>query len=183
MTVAQQTLTLEQFLKLPETKPASEYQDGKITLKPMPKGKHSVLQSEWTANIDRHAKNRRLGRAFPELRCTFAGRSIVPDVAYVAWDRIPRESSGVVADEFFLAPDIEIEIISPNQSARTLTEKLTFCVQNGCGLGLLVDPYAETITVFRPDRPAETLTQGPLSLAPVLEGLHLTVEEVFGWLK
>ena len=136
MTVAQHPLTLEQFLKLPETKPASEYQDGKIAQKPMPKGKHSVLQSEWTANINWHAKNRRLGRAFPELRCTFAGRSIVPDVAYVAWERIPRDPSGAVADEFFLAPDLPIEVLSPDQDVRSLEEKLTFCVQHGCRLGL-----------------------------------------------
>ena len=38
--------TLEEFLKLPETKPASEYIDGKIYHKPMPKGKHSTLQIE-----------------------------------------------------------------------------------------------------------------------------------------
>jgi hypothetical protein len=35
-------LTLEDFLALPETKPASEFIDGKIIQKPMPQGKHSV---------------------------------------------------------------------------------------------------------------------------------------------
>lgn len=34
-------LTLEAFLKLPETKPASQYIDGKIIQKPMPQAKHS----------------------------------------------------------------------------------------------------------------------------------------------
>ena len=37
--------TLEEFLQLPETKPASEYIDGKIYQKPMPQGKHSTLPS------------------------------------------------------------------------------------------------------------------------------------------
>ncbi|MEA5471725.1 Uma2 family endonuclease [Spirulina sp. 06S082] len=37
-------LFLEQFLTLPETKPASEYIEGEIVQKPMPKGKHSRLQ-------------------------------------------------------------------------------------------------------------------------------------------
>lgn len=35
-------LTLEEFLKLPETKPASEYVNGKIIQKPMPQGEHSI---------------------------------------------------------------------------------------------------------------------------------------------
>lgn len=38
------TPTLEQFLTLPETKPASEYIEGEIVQKHKPKGKHSQLQ-------------------------------------------------------------------------------------------------------------------------------------------
>ncbi|MHC5724952.1 MAG: Uma2 family endonuclease, partial [Nostoc sp.] len=36
-------LTLQEFLKLPETKPASEYINCQIIQKPMPQGKHSTL--------------------------------------------------------------------------------------------------------------------------------------------
>ena len=35
------TLTLEEFLQLPGTKPASEYIDGQVIQKPMPQGKHT----------------------------------------------------------------------------------------------------------------------------------------------
>jgi Uma2 family endonuclease len=34
-------ITLEKFLMMPETKPASEFLDGDIIQKPMPKGRHS----------------------------------------------------------------------------------------------------------------------------------------------
>ena len=184
MAVAQRpSLTLEQFLKLPETKPAREFHDGRITEKPLPKGKHSILQLRCATKLSLWAEPRRLGLAFPELRCTFAGRSIVPDVTYVAWDRIPREPSGAIADEFFLAPDLTVEILSPKQKPSDLTAKLKSCVANGCRMGLLINPYAETVNVFRPDHPSETLASGPVDLSPVIEGLALTVEEVFGWLK
>jgi Uma2 family endonuclease len=46
MTTAAQTLSLEEFLKLPETKPASEFINGEIIQKPMPQGKHSLIQFE-----------------------------------------------------------------------------------------------------------------------------------------
>lgn len=36
--------SLEAFLELPETKPASEFINNKISQKPMPQGKHSLLQ-------------------------------------------------------------------------------------------------------------------------------------------
>jgi len=37
------TLSLEDFLKLPETKPACEYIQGQIIQKPMPQGHHSTI--------------------------------------------------------------------------------------------------------------------------------------------
>jgi Uma2 family endonuclease len=43
---ASKPLTLEEFLKLPETKPASEYIDGEIIQKPMPKGKLLKLMGQ-----------------------------------------------------------------------------------------------------------------------------------------
>ncbi|MGB3760102.1 MAG: Uma2 family endonuclease, partial [Rivularia sp. (in: cyanobacteria)] len=45
-------LTLEEFLELSETKPASEYIDGRIYQKPMPQGKHSRLQTCLSSNIN-----------------------------------------------------------------------------------------------------------------------------------
>jgi Uma2 family endonuclease len=39
-------ITLDEFLQLPETKPASEYIDGQIIQKPMPQGQHSTIQGE-----------------------------------------------------------------------------------------------------------------------------------------
>jgi Uma2 family endonuclease len=39
-TTTASNLSLEEFLKLPETEPASKYVDGRIYQKPMPQGKH-----------------------------------------------------------------------------------------------------------------------------------------------
>jgi hypothetical protein len=97
------TLSLEEFLILPETKPASEYIDGKVIKKPMPKGKHSAIQGEFVPAINGVVKVKRIARAFPELRCTYpagshsssvyAGRSTVPDIAVFIWSRIPRDDN------------------------------------------------------------------------------------------
>jgi Uma2 family endonuclease len=38
-------ITLDEFLKLPETKPASEFINGEIIQKPIPEGEHSLLQT------------------------------------------------------------------------------------------------------------------------------------------
>ncbi len=109
------TLSLEDFLKLPETKPASEYIEGRIYQKPMPQGKHSTLQGRFTGEVNHRGLPHRTVYAFPELRCTFAGRSIVPDISVFTWERIPRNESGEVENTFRTYPDWVIEILSPDQ--------------------------------------------------------------------
>jgi len=60
MTTKTQPLTLEEFLQLPETKPASEYIKGQIFQKPMPKSsKHSRLQGRLMRAIDEVVEDRK----------------------------------------------------------------------------------------------------------------------------
>jgi Uma2 family endonuclease len=74
-------VSLEDFLKLPETKPASEYIDDRIIQKTMPKARHSRLQAKLTSAINEVTESKRIAYTFPELRCTFGDRSTVPDIA------------------------------------------------------------------------------------------------------
>jgi len=181
---ASKTLTLEEFLQLPETKPASEYVDGQIIQKPMPQGKHSVVQGELVPAINVVVKPKRLARAFPELRCTFGGRSIVPDIAVFAWSRIPRDESGEVANTFALAPDWTIEILSPAQSQTKVTKNILHCLKYGTQMGWLIDPDEQTVFVYRPKQETEVFDQ-PDALLPMpsfASQLQLTVKDVFAWL-
>ena len=125
-------LTLEAFLQLPETEPASEYINGQVIQKPMPQGEHSVIQTELAPAINAIVKPQRIARAFTELRCTFGGRSTVPDVAVFLWPRIPRRENGGIANVFAVAPDWTIEILSPPQN-QTKVPKI-FCTAWNRGL-------------------------------------------------
>ncbi len=127
------SLTLEEFLQLPETEPAREYIEGQIIQKPMPQGKHSTIETELAAAINTALKSKRIARAFSELRCTYPSgsrathvygdRSIVPDVSVFSWQRIPRDANGEIANVFLAAPDWTIEILSPDQSQTKLRSK------------------------------------------------------------
>ncbi len=184
MTVAKpSTTTLEEFLQLPATKPASEYIDGKIIQKPMPKARHSRLQGKLIATVNEVVDQRRIAYAFPELRCTFGGRAIVPDVAVLRWEHIKFDENGEPIDDVLVAPDWTIEIISPDQSSNRVIGNILHCLKYGCELGWLIDPSDRSILVFAPKQQPE-LRYGKDDLI-VLEGinLNLTVEQVFNWLK
>jgi Uma2 family endonuclease len=139
--------TLEQFLFLSETKPASEYIDGKIVQKPMPQGKHSLLRMKLLTFINSILMEAKIVIAFPELRCTFGGRSIVPDVVVLKNENIPKDDDGEVSNVVTTAPDWVIEILSPDQSTTKVIKNILHCLDNGTEVGWLIDPAEKMILV------------------------------------
>ncbi|MBD2043397.1 Uma2 family endonuclease [Microcoleus sp. FACHB-672] len=177
-------LPLEEFLKLPETQPASEYIDGEIIQKPMPQGQHSVIQGELITAINATLKPQKIARAFPELRCTFGGRAIVPDVSVFVWNRIPREYNGSIANVFTIAPNWIIEILSPEQSQTKVTKKIIQCLKFETQMGWLIDPEEKTVFVYRPQQQTEVFDESEEEIpVPSFAGeLRLSVGDLFRWL-
>jgi Uma2 family endonuclease len=177
-------LTLAAFLSLPETKPASEYVDGEVVQKPMPQGEHSTLQAELVSILNDRLKSDANGRAFPELRCTFGGRSIVPDVAVFEQSRIPRQPNGRIANKFEIAPDWTIEILSPEQSQSKVIRNILQCLQHGTIMGWLIDPEDGCIFVYDAEGRVQLFDrlEAELPVPTFATIVKLTLGEVFGWL-
>jgi Uma2 family endonuclease len=179
------SLTLDEFLKLPETKPASEFIDGQVIQKPMPQGKHSTVQMDFGTNVNLVLKPNRIARAYPELRCTFGGRSVVPDVTVFTWERIPRDEKGEVANVFALAPNWTIEILSPDQSQTKVVRNILHCLEHGTEMGWLIDPEEKIVFVYFADQRVAIYEDAEARIpAPAFaEAFSLTVGELFGWLE
>ncbi|GAC1479777.1 MAG: Uma2 family endonuclease [Chamaesiphon sp.] len=161
-----EAITLEKFLQLPETKPASEFIDGQIIQKPMPQGEHSTIQGELITTINAVTKSQRIAWTFPELRCTFGGRSIVPDIAVFVWEHIPTNPDGTIANVFEFHPDWIIEILSPDQSSTKITRKILHSLKQGSELGWLIDPAERSVLVYAPKHQPE-LFEEPGDVIPV----------------
>ena len=142
------SISLKDFLDLPETKPAKEYIKGEIIQKPMPKGKHSTIQTELSTAINITLKSNKVARAFSELRCTFSDRSIIPDISILRWNNIPRDNNGEIADSFYIAPDWVIEILSPEQSQTKVVKNILYCLDNGTEIGWLIDPNDKSVFIY-----------------------------------
>jgi Uma2 family endonuclease len=176
--------SLTEFLQLPETKPASEYIEGQIHQKPMPKGKHSAIQTLLAPAINQVGIPKRVAHAFTELRCTFGGRSIVPDLSVFTWQRIPLDANGEIENTFELAPDWIIKILSPDQSPIRVIDNILFCLNHGTALGWLIAPDDRSVMVFRPSQQPE-VHQGeePLAVLSILGEWQLSATEIFSWLS
>jgi Uma2 family endonuclease len=177
--------SLADFLQLPETKPAKEYIDGQILQKPMPKGKHSRLQTRFSAEINSIGESKHLACAFTELRCTFGGRSLVPDISVFVWQRIPVDANGEIENIFEIPPDWVIEILLPEQNPMRVIDKILFCLDRGTELGWLIAPDDHSIMIFRAGQQPIMLENND-DVLPVLSQLGewpLSVKKVFSWLS
>lgn len=178
-------LTLEEFLQLPETEPASEYINGEIIQKPMPQAKHSAIQGDLVPAINAVVRPQKIARAFPELRSVFAGRAIVPDVSVFLWDRIPRDEKGRVTNASLTAPDWLIEILSPDQSQIKLTTKILHALRHGTQMGWLIAPEEQIVLVYSPNLLPEAFENSDdlLPVPPFAQDLQITVGTLFDWLS
>jgi len=177
-------ISLEEFLLLPETKPASEYVDGQIYQKEMPQGKHSTLQTRFGNRINQVGEPQKLAFAFSELRCTFGGRSIVPDIAVFEWSRILINAKGEVENRFEIVPDWTIEILSPDQNPTRVINNILFCLNHNAKLGWLIDPAEKLVLVFKPQQQPEAKeNQDILPVFDVLSDLQLSADDLFGLLS
>lgn len=177
-----QKFTLDEFLKLPylDESPAWEYADGVAIQKPRSKFRHSILQKQLLIALDNSSDNY---TALPELRCTFGGRSIVPDISVIAWDRIQVNDTGEPEDNFFKAPNWAIEILSPDQKVIRVIDNLLHCLHHGCFLGWLVEPGDRSILTFAPQQELNIYRgEAPLPTLPGIK-LEFTATQIFAWLK
>ena len=176
-------ITLEEFLQLPETKPASEYINGVIYQKPMPQAQHSWIRGQLGTTINQEGKFDKIVAAFFELTCNFGGSSIVPDIAVFEWHRIPRKPNGRLENLVTIAPDWTIEILSPDQIVNQMMRRIIFCLNRGTQIAWLVDPEDESVIIFKPNQTPEVKNgDNLLPGLTVLTDWKLTARDLFGWL-
>ncbi|HEY9819668.1 MAG TPA: Uma2 family endonuclease, partial [Candidatus Sericytochromatia bacterium] len=102
-----------------------------------------------------------------------------------AWERIPLDQNGDVANVFQAAPDWTIEILSPDQSQTKVTGNILHCLKHGSRLGWLIDPAVRSVLVYPTGQQPELLQKvgDVLPVPDLVEGLQLTVGDLFEWLR
>ena len=79
-----------------------------------------------------------------------------------------------------IVPDFVIELRSPSDRWSMLEEKMLDYMVNGVRLALLIDPMANRVFIYRPDKPLETVDNPQsISCEPELPGFTLNVQEIW----
>ena len=97
-----------------------------------------------------------------------------PDVSWVPPERVQARG------QLRFAPAFVVEVRSVSQSIPAQQEKLRMWMSYGVQLGWLVDPYEETVRIYRVDGSEEQL-QRPLELSgeAVCSGLSIDMNQVW----
>ena len=150
--------TVEEFLSNPAYE-RCEWIDGRIVELSAGTGPHANCQSNCVISVGVYLRaNPGRGRVLTELRCRVKinGRECYyqPDVAIVlegrSWD-------GRFLDG---APDIVVEIRSPENTVSFVTCKMNDHFANGAKIGRIILPEERSVVVLTPDSPLRTLIGG-----------------------
>ncbi len=158
-------------------KPEIEYIDGQPYPKVSPKRTHAVVQLAIAMLLRRCAGER--GTVATEWRFKLApGTELVPDVAYVSYDRL-RPLSDEDSEEPPFAPDVAVEVRSPSLRHTLATKKIAQYLSHGCELVLDVDPYERVVYAHAPDRDAMCYRVGDRMESASLAWLQFDVADLF----
>lgn len=163
-----------------ESKPATEWLLGAPVQKMSPRFAHGVMQLAIGHRLREWAKGR--GRVASEWRLWVQppndySRYLVPDLAYVSYERIPRDA-GEVAEEPHVSPNVVVEIRSPGDRNVLIHHKIAVYLQAGTELVILVDPQARTCTLHDSDF-ERVLAVGQRLEHAALPDLSLDLAELF----
>lgn len=181
--IEKQTYTAAELLELEDEK-RYELVNGELLERSM-SGDSSRIAMELVMLLGQFVKIHGLGTIFgPDCGFKCFGpaedpeRVRMPDVSFIKSGRISAEQSAAGYVE--VVPDLAVEVVSPNDKASELNEKLEEYLQAGVKLVWIVHPKTRTVAVHRADGSSSRLHDADaLSGETVVPGFECNVAELF----
>jgi Uma2 family endonuclease len=102
----------------------------------------------------------------------------IPDFSFTRRERLPAQ--GASDGHARVAPDLVVEVISPNDAGSAVNTKVEDFLAAGVPLIWVIDPEAHTVDVFRGDGTFGRLRPGAaIDGGDVLPGFHCEVDAFF----
>jgi Uma2 family endonuclease len=182
MTTTGRKITAEDLLSMPDDCYRYELVKGELR-KMAPAGKrHGVLAIRVTGPLWQHVQAYQLGEvcaAETGFRLSSSPDTVrAPDVAFISQQRL--EEIGDVEGYWPGAPDLAVEVISPNDNYTEVEDKVLAWLDAGTRMVLVVNPRTETVTVYRSLSDVTILTKNDtLEGKDAVPGWTLAIEDLF----
>ena len=138
----------EDLLHLPTNGRRLELVKGKIYEMAPAGGRHGGVANTIGTLLGTHVRNHKLGVVFAAETGFILSRAPdtvrAPDAAFVSADRLP--SDGLPDGFLELAPDLVVEVVSPNDRPSEVREKVAEWLEAGTRMVIVLYPSTQTAT-------------------------------------
>jgi Uma2 family endonuclease len=180
MAIHDTLMTATELWQLPDDGQRRELVRGELrTMTPLGE-EHAWLTVNLGGPLAQHVRARALGRVYGELGCkleTDPDTVRAPDVAFIRQERL----AGPPQPTYWPgAPDLVVEVVSPNDRYSEVDDKVATWLAHGTSMVLVVNPRWRTVLVHRPGQPPRLLTEDDvLDGQDVVRDWQLPVRELF----
>jgi Uma2 family endonuclease len=167
----------------PELENGLEWIDGQIVEKPGMGAESSIVTGKLFRRLGDYAETKNLGHVFPpdvgyRIAVGSSRRVRKPDVSFVARGRFPDDR--VPRGNITLAPDLAAEVISPNDLAEDIEQRIADFFSVETRLFWVIYPTTRSAWVLRRDGSALRLTgERELSGEDVIPGFSCALADLF----
>jgi Uma2 family endonuclease len=186
MVVGEKLISAAEFWELshhPEFADKSlELAEGVLVVMSRPGTEHGITQGEAYLHIRLFVGEHDLGYVTVESGYVLFknpdGRDTVrgPDVAFVAKERLPN---GYPEDYMPFAPELAVEVVSPNDVIYEVEAKVEEYLRAGTKLVWVISPRLKTVIVYQKNGITAYDLNGTLDGGDVLPGFKLSVAAIF----
>ncbi len=181
MSVTSHPFTAAQLEQLPSGSERYELIDGVLRIMTPASSLHGSIVARLTVRVgsfvEQHKQGVVLGAETGFLIERDPDTVLAPDLSFISSARL---SSGLGRGYFPGAPDLAVEVVSPNDRWTDVEEKVERWLRSGCRSVWVVSPTSRTIAVHHPgDKPQLFSAAEQLADPTVLSEFTLSVSEVF----
>ena len=169
-------MTADELLRMPDDGYRYELVRGELRKMSPAGGDHCGVAASIVVSLGSYVKAKKLGKIYtadPGFRIEHNPDTVrAPDVAFVRSERVvktPRFIEG--------APDLAIEVVSPNDTYTEVEEKALQLLEAGTRAVVVVDPKTQSVRVYRTGK-LEVL-HDVLAVDDVVPGWRMPFSEVF----
>lgn len=176
-------MTADQLLRMPRGGMRRELVAGELHEMTPAGGEHGHIAIRFGARLAIHIEDNNLGMAYGAETGFILSRDPdtvrAPDFAFMSKERaalIARELGYVPG-----APDLAIEVISPNDAYTEVEAKVEDWLGAGCRMVVLVNPRSRSLKVYRSQGDVNVLGANDVfDGSDIVPGFRLPVKNVFG---
>ena len=181
MVAESRLMTADELFRLTDDGMRHELVRGELLTMAPPGGEHADIASIIDGSLGVYVRQHRLGRVMvdPGFLLTSDPDTVrAPDVAFASRDR--PEGATRIRTYIPGAPDLAVEVISPNDLYTEVAEKVAEYLEHGTRMVLVVNPRRPDVAVHRPNQPVRILTiDDVIDGEDVVPGWSLPVRELF----